>query len=537
MRKLATLVVLSLALGAPGLAAAEDEAEVLLLRARSYAQSGQCQQARDVLARPETPRLAEGLLWLGECEMDRQDYAAAAALLEEALSMDPSLADAALELGIAHYHLNQRSTARASLTRARELGLQDPRLDFFEGILLLDEQKNEAALAAFHRAAVSGNDVVSPAASYFEGLAYRREGRDEESEAVLESLMARAPRSDWAIRAQDLLAPVAAVAAPTRRWLELMAGFEYDSNVVMRGEGVGLPVGISGDSDPRMVWATELGLELLRNSRRQAGLVFGYAGSSHDDSDEFNVDVPSVGGWFDLLLSESTAVRFRYDFAYKWVGKNSFASGNTLSATVFREWANAGRTELLTRGYQYDYRYPVQGVTDAVGGVCPTPLCGPPGIDEKHDRNRDGNGLLVGLEHALPLLRNDVELLGGYSFHRYFARGDDYSFQGHELMAGVEAPLPFDLRLDARTRYTYKPFRKPSSYPDPDTLQRGIQYSLDGQSRRDQIWSFDVSLERKLTDTTRVAARYSAVSNDSTSEVFDYNRQIFGVYFTMRLED
>jgi tetratricopeptide (TPR) repeat protein len=469
--------------------------------------------------------------------MDRQEYGAAVVLLEEALSVDPSLTDAALELGIAYYHLENRPAALAALTRARELGSLDARLDFYEGILLLDEGENELAVTALRRAIVTGDDVVRPAAGYFEGLAYRREGRGAESEEVLQNVVNRAPGTEWARRAEALLAPVAAVAAPTRRWLELMGGFEYDSNVVLRGSGVELPIGISGDSDPRAVWSTELGLELLRNSRRQGGLIFGYSGSSHDDSDEFNVDSPTLGGWFDLLLAEDTAVRFRYDFAYKWVGQDSFASGNTLSATLFKEWANSGRTELSTIGYQYDYRYPIQGVPGAVGGVCPTPLCGPTGVDEKHDRNRDGNGLLVGLEHTVPLMLNDVEIRSGYSFHRYFARGDDYSFQGHELMAGLEAPLPFDLRLDAQASYMYKPFRKPTSYPDFDTVQPGVRYTLDGQDRRDQIWRFDVSLERRLTDTTRVAARYSSVSNDSTAEVFDYNRQIFGIYFTVRLED
>jgi len=99
-------------------------------------------------------------------------------------------------------------------------------------------------------------------------------------------------------------------------------------------------------------------------------------------------------------------------------------------------------------------------------------------------------------ERLLPVQTQLIELLrihqfSGQYFHRYFARGDDYSFQGHELMAGLDAPLPFDVRLEARTSYMYKPFRRPSSYPDPGTLQPGVQYTLDGQSRRDQIWRFD----------------------------------------------
>jgi len=62
----------------------------------------------------------------------------------------------------------------------------------------------------------------------------------------------------------------------------------------------------------------------------------------------------------------------------------------------------------------------------------------------------------------------------------------------------------------------------------------GVTYSLSGKDRRDNTFRFDLSLARRLTARTEIEARYTLINNSSNTDVFDYNRQIFGVYLTAR---
>ena len=64
----------------------------------------------------------------------------------------------------------------------------------------------------------------------------------------------------------------------------------------------------------------------------------------------------------------------------------------------------------------------------------------------------------------------------------------------------------------------------------------GVPYSLSGKDRRDNIFRLDLSLARRLTPRTELEARYTLINNSSNTDVFDYNRQIFGLYLTARFQ-
>ena len=58
----------------------------------------------------------------------------------------------------------------------------------------------------------------------------------------------------------------------------MRAGLEYDSNVMLNGNSVPLPQGISDEDDGRGVWFLEGGAELFRTDNWSGGLVGNYAG-------------------------------------------------------------------------------------------------------------------------------------------------------------------------------------------------------------------------------------------------------------------
>jgi hypothetical protein len=191
----------------------------------------------------------------------------------------------------------------------------------------------------------------------------------------------------------------------------------------------------------------------------------------------------------------------------------------------------------------------VSDVPDALGGgscAPDVPVCGPAGLNESHERNRDGWGLASGVEHRLPLDALDTELLGGVAYLRYSARGSEYSYNGVGSWIGTDTELPFEAAFRTSVGYSHLSYRNESTYPDPGDIptpvpsppppgaSTGSVYPLDDDDRSDDRWIFAVELEKYITDAWSASLRYSYTNNNSNVDVFAYDREITGAYVTYR---
>jgi hypothetical protein len=321
----------------------------------------------------------------------------------------------------------------------------------------------------------------------------------------------------------------------------VQGGFEYDDNVVLRGRSVVLPDEISGQHDVRGVWTVHGGYEFLRTPDWSAGAAITYYGSAHFDLDQFDQHYPVLSLWLDRRLAEATTLRLRYDTGYAWVDNDPFLFTHGLTGTVFHDWGREGSSRLFAGYYRSNYLYPEEAdVPDGPGGPLRTCLdrddiiCGPAGLDESRERNRDGDGWLAGVEHTYRVGALDTELIAGYLFDYFSARGREYSYTAHQIRAESRTALPWDLELRTLVSYTYAPYRNASTYPDPTRLFLNRQYFLSDDPRSDDIWYFRVELEKYWTEQLSTSVRYGYLNNHSNVAVFDYDREITGIYVTYR---
>jgi len=493
---------------------------------------------------------------LGQCLIRLQDFAAAADALAEARRLDPELPEVDLYLGMARFHLGDLEAAEAAIERAiaAEPGRAEALL--YRGLLRLQRGDYAKASEALEAAREADPETVEPVASYYLGLARAAAGEREAARVALERVIRIAPATSWARQARATLDRAERV-LPARFWAEAAVGFEYDDNVVLKGAGVVLPQDISNQRDVRLAWTLEGGVYLLRTPRWTGGAVARYYGSGYQDLHEFEVHYPTLTLWADRQLGERTTWRNEYEGGYAWVDKLPFLSQHTFTSSVHRDLGKAGRSRALASYYRYNYHFDrgddVPDGTGVPGAPCPRGeiVCGPPGIDERDERNRDGQGFTLGLDHWLPVGLADLELQGGYRFQFYSSRGREYSFTGHELRLGGQLRLPFDLGLSLQGRYQYKAFRHVSTFPDPRVLPRQVsgfgatvltpanfvnlgEYALVGEKRRDNVFVFDAVVERRLTDLLSASLRYSHVRNRSNTPVYDYRREVLGAWVTFR---
>lgn len=524
---------------AAGVASAQSDSTVA--RATALSRAGRCAEALDLLAGVPSPT-GSVLFLRGRCHLELKQFPAAVSALNDAKQADPNLPQVDLHLGMALYQLGDLAGAERALDAAAATSDERAEYHLYRGLIQLQKTESSAAARSLDRARRI-SPAVEPTASYYAGLAYATEDRTDEAIEALDRVIEMAPGSVWAEEAalaKDRLTR----SEPGRWWAWARAGLEYDDNVVLRSQGTVLPENISGSHDVRTVWTVHGGYEFLRERDWSAGVSLTYYGSAHFDLEEFNQHYPVLSLWVDRRLADPTTLRLRYDAGHAWVDGEPFQNSHTLTPTLFHSWGEAGRSELFGSIYKYNYLYDdSEDVVDGRGRAfspCLDPsdvVCGPPGINESTDRNQDGWGFTLGADHTVPLGFLETELTGGYRFHRYSARGSEYSYEAHQFRVETESLLPWELHLRTAISYTLRPYRNNSSFPDPDDVFFNTEYPLQNENRRDDQWLFAVELEKYLTDALSVELAYRYNKNHSNVTVFDYDQEITGIYVTYRFQE
>jgi len=412
-------------------AQAGDREDALRLRATALEADGRCEEAIALARQAYVDGRYDARIGLvaGRCQVRLRRYPQALATLDEAKVLPPQLAEIDLYRGIALYHLDDLEAARHALGSVADALGENPLLDLYTGMLKLQEDRAREAALLLERARRADARAVEPVASYYAFLAWRSLDEDARAEAALERVRQIDPDGPWVAEAERILTRRHLSSRPDV-WASLRAGMEYDTNVVLRGSGVGLPGDISDDSDWRGVWAADGGIELLRTELWSAGFLAAYTGAAHIDLSEFNYHFPTASAWIDRELGSDTTARLRYDFGYAWVDEDPFVMTNDWTATVHHRWEEAGRTKLAVVPFLRDYKYDL---------VLP-----PANDDLRDDLDRSGVGVDVELEHRYGTGLGDLEVRGGYVYTHYSSEGIEYDFDGHGFALGLNSSLPFN---------------------------------------------------------------------------------------------
>jgi tetratricopeptide (TPR) repeat protein len=468
------------------------------------------------------------------CLVEAERFDDALARLEPLPAQD---AEAALLRGMALYHKGRLAEAEAELARAEpQLGAR-AELHFYRGMIHLERSEWSAASSRLDRARRIDPAAVEPIASFHAARAWLAQAARLRAREALERVERDWPGTVWAAQSRRRLDLLDGRARAPARWLFVEAGIETDDNVVLRGAGVALPDEISDERDRRSVWLVHGGSELLRSGPWAGGAAFTYSGAAHLDLDEFDSHYPVATFWLDRQLEGIGTLRGSYDFGYGWVDGDAFLVAHDAALGLYRgsRWGTSG---LVGRGYARDFRFAVEDEPDsAPGGVCPPGVarCGPIGVDEGHERNRDGLGYALGVEHSLALWRRRAQARVRVELERYDARGSEYSFTGESAAALLRAQLPLDLIGSLSGGWARRVHRHSSTFPDSVDVFPGFEFFLRGRDRRDETLRVDLELARPLGERLALVGRWSWRHNLSTADVFEYRQHVLGIHLRLGL--
>lgn len=428
------------------------------------------------------------LYYRGALRGRRGDLDGAIADLRAALAGRPDFDQAALDLGAALNEKGEYEAAVAPLEQAKRQPSIEPHARLFLGIAYLHLENLDAARSNLSGVAERDPRLAGPAA-YYLGVVSEREGRRAEAEQHLVEATRVAPSTMVGREAEELVRRM----RETRPYgLYGSAGFQYDSNVVLAGEDVG----ISDQDDGRAVIDVGGFYNPQLTDDIQMSVGYEFFQSLHFDLTEFNLqdhrpEIQFVGRWNDFRLGLLT----RYDFYLRDGSK--FLQQVTGSPFVSYLERDLGRLDVYYRVRLRDFL-------------------------ESDFKERDAVNQAPGIRQVFYLDTPDRYVSFGYQFdredpNRNLDIANSFAYDGQEFNCGAGWKFPFGLL--AELDYAYRRER----YPENSLIAFG---STSSEGRLDKINQLAVSFRQPLGEYVQVVIGYFGVFNGSNSPVFDYTRHI-----------
>jgi tetratricopeptide (TPR) repeat protein len=463
------------------------------------AAEGRCAEALPLLGNDPSDPIAQRARAL--CLLQEADYAAAAQELARIESSDPSVAT---DLGIARFHVGDLAGAEAALQGAQARGDERPEVPLYLALIALERAQASEASARLEGARIDLNDPFAPAAAFYAGVARARAADGAAAREDFERIARDWPDSAWATEARRA---ADALSAPSAGFASVRLGFEHDSNVVLRGQGVVLPEEMPGQADQRLFWRAAGGRTWQPAGNTEVGGALVFSGWLHGELTDFDVLNPSLTLWVDRRLGERALLRGVAGYAHAWVGGDDFLSEPSFALELHRAWDERGATRVFVELAPDDYRFASLETDPTL----------------RRARDRDGLGVRAGVEHRFPLQTLGSALTASLAYRGFSADGSEYSFDSPELAIGWESSLPARFELGAGVWYAYRSYRHPTTYPP------------EGSDREEHDWSTELSLRRPVWREISLETRWRYQRNRSSVDVFDYTRHVVGLYASWSL--
>ncbi len=550
---IAAVLVFGLGISETVSAESANEIDDTIAAAMDDADEGRCDAALERLV--EVDGLASrARLLAGQCRVRAGLYPEALADLDRARDghdlNSEQVGDVELYRAIALYHLERFTEAAAALDEADGRTGEDAEFDLYSGLIALRNGDHDRAGPALESAARLSPDRTEPVASYYAGLAWLGASERTKARRAFQRVIELDGDGPWGREAAKQLESTELFPYYVRGGV----GIEYDDNVILQG-GVtqfvepGSNFTDDGKKDWRGVWHVDSGVQLFNVGDWSGGLAGGYSGNAQFDLTEFDTHYPRIGAYLANRIDSHTTAQARYQFGFAWIGGDSFLRTNSAELGLSHVWQKAGATIVLADVIWNDFRFETEDVQPGPGpppgGTC-VPAngvpCGPAGVNEARERDRDGIGFSTGLEHRYRFdipnrmdgILEQVELIGGYRFRYYNSEGDEWEHFAHIFSARLEVELPLDFSVSTRASLEYRDFANPSTYPDSEVVDE--EYTLSNADREEYEVVFEAEIEKDLNENFSVSARWTYIDNESNRRVYDYTRNIVGGYVNFRFD-
>ena len=413
--------------------------------------------------------------------LEQGDTVASLLALESAASSDK--ADADFGAGLKHFENREMPAAAAALRAYLDRHPGDDYARLLLGSALIAGQDKEAGKRLVQQS--SANEAFTLVAQRLDDLS---------SDPGLAETYANSPTMDYC--ADQCLDCEAALA--DRRWnFTLLTGYQYDSNVVLSPEfiGLGAPTNMSDSS-----WfvASFGDYRLIQEAEQTVGLIMSTYDNFYFQQSAFDLQDYMLGAYANTVLGCNWIGGIRYEFHETLLGNRQFATEHRLVPNLTYRQGDFGH---LTFFYEFD------GSDFNVAPLIP-------------DLERSGTVHGLGATQAVYTFGGQGRIFLGYRFEEAFTQGSDFDRTTHMVTARVERPTSERSVVDCEVRQFWDDYQNPNSL---DFL---------GRPREDQRTEVRAGIQYYMGSQASLRLDYTFInSNSNVSNLFDvhfyqYNRHL-----------
>lgn len=467
----------------------------------NYLQSGQAHYERGEYeealrslkeARAREPGSAKAAYYHGMTLKKMGDLAGAAQNLREAVTLQPPVKEAFVELADAYYAIGKNDEALHAIEVAEREGVEPAQTAFLRGLVLLKKKKFDEATASFEKAK-SLDRTLAASADYQIATVYERQGKEAEALSRFRALAAADPGSSIGEMAQQQADVLTSKSQPAKRFRATVdVQYQYDSNVVLKPDSA-VTATISGkhDSAAVVVGHAEYAPELTA----PYGLKLQYALylSQYQELKSFNVQSHTIGASPSYRIGNNTA-HLQLNANYTLVDNAKYLS--TLSAAPMFSFVT-GEDQYA----QASLRYQKNDF-----------LIDPPTPDE----DRSGNDVAAGISWFKLVAGQKGYVNLRYEANKEKTTGVNWSYLGNKLYAA--ALYPVGNRVQAMLgleAYDQK-------FDNPNT-------SFQNAKRKDITYTANIQGMYAITRVVDLHLQYMYIKDHSSIDVYGYHKNIVGL--------
>ncbi len=520
-------------------------------------------------------------------DFDEKKYQDAINNLEEALKREPDHVEALYYMGVVHMALRRPEEAIKYLTRAQAKSPQDnsiafqlalayfsqqqydraeplfervfkadPTIDglgYYVGFMRYRKKDYRGALEAFRRGRTT-DPQLQQLTRFYTGLSLAVLGLPAQASAEVEQALKLAPGSPLTGPAERLRDTIRTAAQAGRRLsASVSLGFLYDDNVIVRpgpnsheplvpvlrlkkedshGETANARFDYTWLRGPLFGWVPREGDSF------ESSFGYSFFGTYYNDLTSFNVTDHLVNGTFaykTALFNLPAQFGLNYSWDSLFLRERDFLRRNTVTLSGLLVEKEPGSSETFTDAIrnvghltQSFFRFQTKEFFQA----------NPQPID---DEVRDAHNYTMGILHLLRFAGDKHLVKAGYQADWEDAKGNDYRYMGHRLLAGVQYTLdwPRVPRMGVTgLRLSYDVDLHLRDYPH----RNSVLPSLNPGSKRRQDEEFNNTVRAELPfdgptilkEATKMslALTYQNTVANSNIAVFNYTRDVYSLTLT-----
>ncbi len=450
-------------------------------------------------ARQLDPKDVSAHYYLGLAHNAQGNFATGIRLLEQAKQLEPDNLDVRFQLGVAHFTQREYEQAEPEFRFVFDRNPRYENLGYYLGYIHYQRREFERALTLFQQN-VSTDPQFRQLAEFYAGLALGREGRAEEATRQLALAAQAAPSTPLASTAERLARSAEAVQREDRRLrLEAKMTLLGDDNVIQAPTA-----GIKNVElrSPGNLFYFRADYDVFRNANWRATVSYAFLQTIYHFVDTFNLR-DQIGQLQVAYTNTARGMRYlaglQYGYDYLTLGDRAFLQRHSVGPYLAWEWNPMHLT-------QVQYRLQVKDF-DA--------------HSDFRDEERDAVNNLVGLTHFLRFQQDRHYVKAGYEYDHEAALGHNWRYQGHKILGGFQATLPWwELRLRGDAEFHWR------DYPNDNTTFAA--------KRRDFEMLYQASLAKDLPRGFTVSLEYLLDRNDSKIFLYDYIRQVASLALSWR---